>query len=229
ELVAAHGSQVSVLQLQQQQQRVGPALLLSLPNNEETVHSLLLQHERRRLFVGYQVHQLLSQDEGDCIISGGDSGTIKVWQLPPEASLTRWGVYTPQQATEETNNLHAAKRQTDFDFIDEDDEQQQQYQQQQHQQQHQQHQQQKEQQHLDWGAAARSRSTNPILLQRCSSSSEDEDTPQQQQKQQQQQQLQQQQQQQEHQQQQEEEQPPLLVQQEDSSDEELDDIRSALA
>ncbi|CDJ45103.1 hypothetical protein ETH_00014340, partial [Eimeria tenella] len=230
-----HGPQVSLLQLAANCCR--RKSIFKLRENGEKVFSFDFAKRQKRLVVGYQsfvalwsidtgecllawaahnggIYQLLTHENGKFLISGGDSGTIKMWQMPPDSELTPWCVHTPQQhfgdEEEEENYQRGFAAANEVSLR--------------------QQQQQREQRgsaaaHGDWGAATRSRNVNPVLLKRYSSSSEEEDYAEQQREHQQQQQQQQQQQ-----PQQQLDEPPLLVEQEeDSSDEELDDIRSALA
>ncbi|KAL8271243.1 hypothetical protein Esti_004809 [Eimeria stiedai] len=230
-LFVGHGPSVSVLQ--QQRSRLERGALLQLRDNAEDVHALALDKPHRRLFAGYctfiawwsidggeclvawtahsgGVHQLLCQETGDTLISGGDSGTIKLWRLPPASALTSWGVQTPQEQFEgDECCMRPVEENAVSPYSDVVPDLQQQ-------------QQQREglaasAAHGDLSSEAFGRGRHHVLLRHYSSDSgEDEGTQQHQQQQQQ--------------QQQQQEEPPLLLQQaEDSSDEELDDLRSALA
>ncbi|XP_026190962.1 uncharacterized protein DDB_G0283357 [Cyclospora cayetanensis] len=172
----------------------------------QAVHCLALDAPRKRLFAGYQVHQLLTHENPDFLLSGGDSGTIKLWQLPHGSVLTPWSVHPPTQQFEGSSGC-SRPAESDMRFGAEEDEQEEQPE--------------DAGRHGEWVVNAASRNRNPALLRRYSSGSDDDEyAPQHQQ-----QQLQQ------EQQQQQQEEPPLLVQhqEQDSSDDELDDIRSALA
>ncbi|KAL8447925.1 hypothetical protein Emed_004220 [Eimeria media] len=179
------------------------------------LYSVLRLYQYLQQLLLLPVHQLLCQETGDTLISGGDSGTIKLWRLPPASALTSWGVQTPQQQFDgDECCMRPVEEDAASPYPDVLPDLQQQQQQQQ---------QQREgfaasAAHDDRGSEAFGRGRHPVLLRRYSSDS-DEDVPFQQQQQQQQQ----------HEQQQQEEEPPLLLQQaEDSSDEELDDLRRAV-
>ncbi|KAL8436827.1 hypothetical protein ACSSS7_001428 [Eimeria intestinalis] len=162
------------------------------------------------------VHQLLCQETGDTLISGGDSGTIKLWRLPPASALTSWSVQTPQDQLEgDECCMRPVEDDSVSPYPDVVP----------HLQQQQQQQRQREglaasAAHGDRSSDAFGRGRHPVLLRRCSSDSEEDEINQHPQQQRQRQQEQQQQ------QQRQQEPPPLLQQAEDSSDEELDDLRT---
>lgn len=117
---AAHGPHISVLTLNPQTLIRGA--VLNLRDCEEYVHSLCYDYMQNRLFAGYKtficwwclergecllaweahnggVYSLLMPEGGEALISGGDSGTIKVWQLPAAASLTPWTAAPPHSSS----------------------------------------------------------------------------------------------------------------------------------
>lgn len=235
-----HGHQVSILQ--HQRGRVERGAMLQLRDTGEIVHSMALDAERKRLFVGYTsfiawwcidrgecllawaahnggVHQLITQEGGEFLISGGDSGTIKLWQLPASSVLTPWSVHTPQQQFE-GGDCCMRPTEDEMAFADEADD---------HPPNHlQHHQPTTAARHGDWSGNATNRNRNAMLFRRYSS---DSDQEQQTSPQHYQQPPQEQEEQQPEDPQHPNEEPPLLVQhqEEESSDEELDDLRSALA
>ncbi|OEH78772.1 hypothetical protein cyc_04793 [Cyclospora cayetanensis] len=135
-----HGSQVSVLQYNRGKAERGA--VLQLRDNAEAVH------------------QLLTHENPDFLLSGGDSGTIKLWQLPHGSVLTPWSVHPPTQQFEGSSGC-SRPAESDMRFGAEEDEQEEQPE--------------DAGRHGEWVVNAASRNRNPALLRRYSSGSDDDD------------------------------------------------------